>query len=150
MSQTRFGNDTLFGLFLCGVGALGLHLISDLRLGTAMRMGPGYVPMLMAWACVGFGALLIGRGILRPGARPEGWAVRPLATILASVGAFMAVPVIGLIAAVMLVTLVASLGDSQTRWLQAVALAAGLAVFCALVFVRGLGLSFPLWPSFLV
>jgi hypothetical protein len=146
---TRFGNDALFGGFLCAIGALGLYLTADLRLGTAMRMGPGYVPMLMAWVCVGFGAVLIGRNLARPSQRPGRWSLRPLLAVLLAVAAFMTVQMTGLVAVVMVVTLIACAGDRETRWGQSLCLAIALSVFCALVFVKGLGLPFPLWPAFL-
>ncbi|WP_192931175.1 tripartite tricarboxylate transporter TctB family protein [Gemmobacter serpentinus] len=45
--------------------------------------------------------------------------------------------------------IVGSLADPGVRWRQVLALAIGLTLFGAQVFVWGLGVQVPLWPPFL-
>ena len=146
MSHGRNWNDILFGTFLSMSGIAGMFLIGDLRLGTAMRMGPGYVPTLLCWVSIGFGVVIGLRGCLVPGPPPAAWTLRPLLTVSAAIWLFMSVERIGLGAAVIGLTLIACLGDRETRWAHAIGLAVLLAVFALLVFVRLLGLPFPVWP----
>jgi hypothetical protein len=147
--RVRNWNDVSFGLFLALIGVAGLAVTSELRPGTAMRMGPGYLPSWLSWACIGLGAIILAKGFAKAGEAPEGWSLRPLVMISAAVTAFVLVERIGLFAAVVAVTLIGSAGDPETKWGQSLALAALLAFMCALVFVKALGLAFPLWPSFL-
>ena len=46
------------GLFLLVVAALAWWFAQPLKVGTAYRMGPGYVPILLAWITGAFGAVL--------------------------------------------------------------------------------------------
>lgn len=149
MSRSRSWNDILFGTFLIVSGAVGIFLIGDLRLGTAMRMGPGYVPVLLCWLSIGFGTVIGLRGFVTTGPPLAAWALRPLLAVSAAIGLFMSVERIGLSAAVIGVTLIACLGDRETRWAHAFGLAVLLAIFASIVFVRVLGLPFPLWPAVL-
>ncbi len=135
-----------FATGLIALAAWGLWLLSDLRFGTAMRMGPGYMPTMLCWIGIGLGAVLALRSLVVAAPPPSAWTWRPLLAISAAVGAFMLVEKIGLVAGVVLVVLVASLGDRETRWAHSILFAAGLAGFAALVFVVGLGLSMPLFP----
>ena len=41
--------DVLSGLLFVGVAALGLWLSRNYPIGTALRMGTGYVPRLLCW-----------------------------------------------------------------------------------------------------
>jgi hypothetical protein len=50
----------------------------------------------------------------------------------------------GLIIALPLLVIISALASSQFRWVPTIALAAGLTVFCALVFIKGLGVPLPL------
>ena len=146
MLRIKGWNDVLFGVLLIACGTTGLFLISDLRRGTAMAMGPGYIPAALCWLNLGFGAVIGLRGLAIDGPPPTRWALRPLVAASAAIGFFMLVDRIGLMAGVIGVTLIAGLGDRETKWSQTLALALVLAVFAALAFVVGLGLPFPLWP----
>lgn len=149
MLRINCSNDALFGIALVASGVTGLILSSDLAIGSATAMGPGYVPRMLGWLTVGLGALVVLRGMLAVGAPATGWALRPLLAVAAAIGLFMLVERTGLVLAVAGVTLVAALGDRQTRWREAAMLATLLAAFAALVFVKALGLGLPLWPAFL-
>jgi hypothetical protein len=53
--------DLASGLLLLGIAAIGLWLNTEHTLGSARRMGPGYMPMLVFWieAALGAGVLLL-------------------------------------------------------------------------------------------
>jgi len=55
--------DIASGLFLILIAAIGLWLNEDHALGTARRMGPGYMPMLVFWLQIALGALVILVGL---------------------------------------------------------------------------------------
>jgi hypothetical protein len=51
--------DIAAGLFLVLLAAVGLWLNQDHSLGSARRMGPGYMPMLVFWIQMGLGGLVL-------------------------------------------------------------------------------------------
>lgn len=55
--------DVVSGVFLIAVALVGLYLNQDHSLGTARRMGPGYMPMMVFWILAGLGALTVLLGL---------------------------------------------------------------------------------------
>ncbi|MBK1658716.1 tripartite tricarboxylate transporter TctB family protein [Paracraurococcus ruber] len=51
--------DIAAGTFLILLAAVGLWLNQDHSLGTARRMGPGYMPMLVFWIQMGLGGIVL-------------------------------------------------------------------------------------------
>ena len=51
--------DVVSGVFLILVALVGLYLNQDHNLGSARRMGPGYMPMLVFWIQIGLGAIVV-------------------------------------------------------------------------------------------
>lgn len=52
--------DVASGAFLILIAIIGLWLNQEHALGTARRMGPGYMPMLVFWVQLGLGAAVLG------------------------------------------------------------------------------------------
>ena len=139
--------DFAAGLLVAILGAAIAVAALDLRIGTPARMGPGFLPL-------GLGVLLTLIGIATAaGAVRQGEAlprfVRPRA-LAVLVGAFVAFAVLiepaGLILAAMAAVLISSFATSGRRLLEAVAYAAGLAVFAYLVFIEVLDMPLRVWP----
>jgi len=149
--RIRNQTDLAAGLMFVAFGGLALWLGQDLRVGTAMRMGPGYMPNVVAWVLAGFGALILLGAVLRDGPRLERWDVRSIALVLASVAVFaVSIRALGLVPTIVLVSVVASLASPESRALEAGLLAGGLAAFAVVVFVQLLGLPIQVWPPALV
>src|SRR3954464_6726876 len=55
--------DVLAGLLFVGVALLGLWLSRDYPIGTALRMGTGYVPRLLCWILLGLGTVVLVQGL---------------------------------------------------------------------------------------
>jgi hypothetical protein len=55
--------DVVSGIFLVAVALVGLYLNQDHNLGSARRMGPGYMPMMVFWLQAGLGALVVLFGL---------------------------------------------------------------------------------------
>lgn len=51
--------DLASGIFLVLLAAIGLWLNTEHTLGSARRMGPGYMPMLVFWLELGLGAIVL-------------------------------------------------------------------------------------------
>jgi hypothetical protein len=61
--QVLARTDVLAGLLFVGLALLGLWLSRDYPIGTALRMGTGYVPRLLCWILFGLGAVILVQGL---------------------------------------------------------------------------------------
>jgi putative tricarboxylic transport membrane protein len=137
----------LSGLFVTVLGAVCLLAVGDLEVGNALEMGPGYVPRALAWFLLlsGLGMTVVALWRHSPPMPPIVW--RPLLLISLSVAVFGAlVDGLGIVIAVIVSTIIATLASSISRWRETPVLCAVLAVLAAVAFVQGLGLAIPIWP----
>ncbi|TCH98724.1 hypothetical protein EJV46_09115 [Roseococcus sp. SYP-B2431] len=79
------GKDMASGIFLIVVALAGLYLNMDHSLGTARRMGPGYMPMLVFWIQAGLG-LIVCLVALASGPDPlERWTGLDVGTLVGGI-----------------------------------------------------------------
>jgi hypothetical protein len=120
--------------------------------GTAARMGPGYFPRLLAIVLAAIGLVVI-LGAMKPSAETQAlrqWDLKGLAWIAGSVVLFGALLFpLGLVGALFVLIMVSSRASPEFTWTGALTNAAVLIVLCLAVFVYGLGLPLPVWPSLL-
>ena len=139
--------EVAFGVFLVALALTAFAATARLNVGTAADMGPGFVPRVLAWVILGFGAVFCVTGALKTAEPPTPPSWRPLIAILAAIGVFAVLFwSLGLIAACMGSVLVAGTAAGPVRWGRLILLGPTLAAFSALLFVKGLGLPFQLWP----
>ena len=143
--------DVLAGLFLIAVALLGLWLSRDYQIGTALRMGTGYVPRLLCWVLLGLGVIVLAQG-LRAGTAEFGpfaefwW--RPFVFVPLSLLAFVySIETLGAIIASALLIAVGAVAGRDMRPLEVVATAAILIGLCWAIFIWGLGLPLSVWPE---
>src|ERR1700752_4515857 len=67
--------NVLAGLMFIGIAALGLWLSRNYPIGTALRMGTGYVPRLLCWILLGLGVVVLVQGLR------EGQAARSILSV---------------------------------------------------------------------
>ena len=129
---------------LFGLGSLGLEI------GTALRMGPGYFPLVLAGILVVLGLVIVLQGFGHPTTGPLTVPWRGLILILAAPVVFgLTVRGLGLVPAVMLVVLIAAFASRRMSVLLALVLTVALTLFCVLVFSLGLGLPLRLFGPWL-
>jgi putative tricarboxylic transport membrane protein len=141
--------DFWAGLLFGGFGLfMSIYAATHYKLGTAVRMGPGYFPTWVG-GIVALCGLALAIGALRvqgPPVPPLYW--RPALFVLgASIAYGYLLKPLGLVLATVLIVLVSAAGGHEFRWRETLALAIALALFSLGVFVYGLGLPFPLWPE---
>ena len=145
--------NVLAGLMFMTVAALGLWISRDYPIGTALRMGTGYVPRLLCWILLGLGALVLLQG-LRDAREAEhvasgSAAWRPVIFVTASLVAFgLAIERLGLVVSIVLVIGIGSLAARDLRPWEVAAAALVLIVLAWAIFILGLGLTIPVWPVF--
>src|SRR5690349_22723710 len=100
--------DVLAGLLFIGVAVFGLWLSRDYPIGTALRMGTGYVPRLLCWLLLGLGAIVLVQGLreaqdARPLSSADVSALRPVIFVTASLVIFgLSIERLGLVVSILL------------------------------------------------
>jgi putative tricarboxylic transport membrane protein len=145
--------NVLAGALFITIAILGLWIARDYSVGTALRMGTGYVPRLLCWALLGLGLLILVQGLRESHVAPRiegeaGWGWRALMFVTASLVIFgLALETLGLVISIFLLT---GVGAVAARGLRPVETAVAALVLIALswaIFIIGLGLTIPVWPE---
>jgi putative tricarboxylic transport membrane protein len=137
--------DFWTGVIYVAVGAGAVVVARDYELGTALRMGPAYFPTVLGGLLVVIGLLSLGRAVLQPGEPVPPVRLKGLAAVtVATLGFGALARGAGLVVALPVLVLVSAAASVRFRWGPALALATGLTLFCAAVFLKGLGVPIPL------
>lgn len=153
--------DVAGGLLFTVTGVAFAWGASTYQVGTAARMGPGYFPLLLGVILAIMGAVITFQGFLKGG--PDGDPIgriawKPLGFILGANIAFGAMlaglpsiglPSFGLIVGIYALTFLASLAGEEFKFKEVTVLATILAAGSYVVFIKVLGLQFPVWPAFI-
>jgi hypothetical protein len=138
---------TLF--ILLGLG-FGLNAYLSLDLGTSVRMGPGYFPLLLSGILVVLGVTILFRAF---GAANEAWgAVAWRGLIFISLGPILfgaLIQGLGLVPSLAIIAFITSFASQRMSPLLAITLSVGLVIFCVAVFSWGLGSPIRLFGSWM-
>lgn len=144
-SPRDFGAAIIFGCF--GLAGVWGSLTYDT--GTAARMGPGYMPMLVGWGLLGFTVILLLRSLTLEGpaiAKMRPW---PVLIIIAAILLFgMSINTLGMAPATFLTCFVAAFAIREASLKQAFVLSVALAAFCVLIFIYALNQPLVAFRSF--
>jgi hypothetical protein len=144
----RAPKDFWSGMMFIAFAAVGLFAARNYSLGTSLRMGPGYFPILLGCVLASIGVILVVRSLAVEGPPVGRLHLLPLGVITLSVVLFgLLLQPLGLVIALIAVVVVSALASRQSRPVEVTALALLLAVFSAGVFVYGLRLALPVWPA---
>ena len=153
MNGKRAVTDILAGLIFVGFGLA--FAIASLRyqLGTPLRMGPGYFPLVLGGILVLLGLLIMGKGFISGSGAEERLGSIPWRALVLIVVAMLffglTVRGLGIVPATAVTALLTALASYRTGILAAVAIAAGLTVLCVVIFVLALQLRLPLFGPWL-
>jgi hypothetical protein len=141
--------DFWSGIMFIAFAGVALFAARNYSLGTAVRMGPGYFPILLGSVLAFLGAILVVRSFVIKGEPVGRVHILPLGVIALGVVLFgFMLERLGLVIALIVVVIVAALASRESRPLEVAALAGALAAFSVAVFVYGLRLPLPIWPAF--
>lgn len=150
MSFIRSPKDFWAGVLFVSLGIAAIVISDNYKLGTAARMGPGYFPLILGILLIVLGAIIALRGVRINGEAIPAWKWRPLLVVLGSVVMFGAiVPTLGVLISTVLLIVAASAASHEFRPKEALIIGVGLAVLSVGVFIIGLKLILPIWPTFL-
>jgi putative tricarboxylic transport membrane protein len=152
MLQINSPRELCAGAIYLAFGAAGLWFGWSYPMGTAGRMGAGYFPKVLAALLIGFGVIAIIRGLRVRGPALEAFQLKPLVLILSACSLFgVLLEPLGLIIALFLLIVMTAMASREFRWSPAaIAGAAAMTAFCALVFVKALSVPMPLVGSWLM
>jgi hypothetical protein len=135
--------DIAGGLLLMALGSYVLYTSFGFGIGTATRMGAGYLPMVLGIALIAVGLLVALPAIRIPAALPR-IAWRPfLAVISGMFGFYFTVGRWGLVPAIWILVGVSALADRDMTLRAALGLMALVSLAAWLLFTVALGLRLP-------
>jgi hypothetical protein len=150
MVKIKNPKDFWAGLLFIAFGLFFLIGARDYELGSAARMGPAYFPTMLGGMIAVIGLVVLFRSLVVKGEGVSAFPLRLLfyITLALLVFGYLLKP-IGLVLALALLIAVSAFAGHEFKLKEVILLSAVLIVLSVLVFVKGLGLPFPLWPKFL-
>jgi hypothetical protein len=133
-------------------GVLYMVWSQEYQFGTAQRMGPGYFPSVLGGLLIFLG-ILVGIPTFKTDAAESevghiGW--RGLIVILGAVILYgVLLPRLGFVISMAVLVILSAMASREFTWKAAILSTFVLGAFSYLVFVKGLELQFPVWPTFL-
>jgi hypothetical protein len=144
--------DFWSGLMFIAVGGGFAWGATAYSFGSSARPGPGYFPFGLGILLALLGALVLFKSLtleVEGGDKIGKWAWKPLTMITGTVAIFgWALPHLGMVIALPILVIVAALAGDEFHWKDAIINSIILTVGSWVVFIWGLSLTIPLWPSF--
>jgi hypothetical protein len=141
--------DFWAGIMLISIGAAAMFIARGYRFGSALRMGPGFFPMVLSGILVLFGMAIMVTGLVSKEKIKESLSVRalillPLALILFGILMNFA----GFIPAVVMLVFVSAGAGKEFKITEVLLLTVALTVLAVALFIWGLSLPYPLIKGF--
>jgi hypothetical protein len=148
-----------FGLFFVVVALgtpeffdkiVGTRLIPGYQMGSSVRMGPAYFPVMLGGLLAFLGLLVLFDSIVEDGPGVATFYFRPLLFIAVSSLAFAyLLKPLGLALASIALVFISAYGGHEFKWKEVAIMSVVLVIFSVLVFVKALALPFPICPDFI-
>lgn len=143
--------DFWSGVMFVAVGLGFAWGAQDYSFGTSARPGPGYFPFGLGLLLAVLGGMVLFKALTietSDGDPVGAFAWRPFLIILGAVALFgFLLPRLGLFIALPLLVVLSSTASDEFTWKGAILNAVVLTVGCWVVFIWGLNLTIPLWPT---
>jgi uncharacterized membrane protein len=141
--------DFWSGVMLIAIGVAAVLIAKDYPFGTALRMGPGYFPIMLGAILVLFGLYLAVKGVLANDRIAGNWSLRALIIVPLSLVLFgVLMDRAGFIPAIVVLIFGSAAAGTEFKLVEVALLTVVLTVFCTAVFIWGLGLPYPLLAGF--
>ncbi|MDQ3189640.1 MAG: tripartite tricarboxylate transporter TctB family protein [Pseudomonadota bacterium] len=140
------------GLMFVAFGAFFVGFARQYDMGTAARMGPAFFPTMLGGIMFLLGIIVTieGLAVEHADGKIEPFNFRALGLVLGSVVAFgLLLRPAGLIVALFVLICVSSFGGHEFKLRDVLLLSLGMSLLVFGVFVYGLSMTIPVWPSFM-
>ena len=145
--------DFWSGLMFIVVGVVFAIGARNYSLGSSARPGPGYFPLMLSVIMAVLGAVVLFKALTietEGGDRIGDIAWRPLLVIVVAILVFGAtITWLGMVIAVPILIAISSLAGDEFHWRDVIINAIVLTIASWLIFIVGLKLTIPMWPSFI-
>lgn len=144
--------DFWSGVMFVGVGIAFAWGATNYSFGQSARPGPGYFPFGLGILLAVLGAIVLVQSLVVDAANGDrigaiGW--RPLLIVLGSLALFaFLLPRAGMVIALPILVVTSAMAGDEFHWGEALANAVVLTIGSWLIFIKGLGLTIPVWPVF--
>ena len=141
----RNNRDFFGGLMYIVIGTIAILIARDYPFGSALRMGPGYFPTVLAGMMICFGVAIMAMGF-KNGEKIKGnWSIRALIVLPISTAVFgWLMEEVGFIPAMLVLIPLAASAGREFKAIEIALLTVGLTILCTAMFIYGLGLPYPL------
>jgi len=134
--------DFLSGVMFIAFGLVALYFGRNLQMGTTVRMGPGYVPHMLAYIMLALGGIIAVVALLTPGEITEAPKWKPITMVTIGIVCFaLLFESAGLIPALIVLILIASLGGEEFKITEVLFNMVVLSILCVVVFKLGLQMN---------
>lgn len=137
--------DVWAGLMLIAIGAAAIFVARNYPFGTALRMGPGFFPVVLGGLLIVFGLAVLAIGLRKGESMAGSWSLRALIILPLSLILFgLLMEYAGFVPAMLVLIVGSATASTEFRFLEVLLFAAGLTALSVAVFVWALGLPYPL------
>jgi len=142
----RTNKDLWAGIHYILTGGIAMWIARDYPFGSALRMGPGYFPSVLGGIMIAMGIYVVALGLRKDHEKIQGHtSIRALIVLPLSMAVFgWLMEEAGFIPAMLALVPISAAAGRDFRWLEITLLTIGLTIVCALGFIWGLGLPYPL------
>ena len=138
----------LSGIMFLVIGSVAIYIAQDYPMGSALRMGPGYFPIVLGGVMIAFGIWELIIGSIKPDPVKGNWSVRALIVLPLSAVVFgVMMEHVGFVAALIALMLSSALASQEFKFWEQLILAIGVTIGSVGLFIYGLGLPYPLWSG---
>ena len=145
--------DFWSGVMIIVIGAGFAIGATNYSMGVSARPGPGYFPLILSTIMALFGAIVLFKSLTietEDGDPIGAIAWRPLIVVVVAITVFgLLLPRLGMIITVPILIFITSLAGDEFRWKGVLAAAVVLTIASYMIFIFGLKLTIPVWPSFM-
>ena len=145
--------DFWSGLMFLVTGAAFAVGATNYSMGTSARPGAGYFPLILSVILAIMGAIVLFEALTietEDGEPIGSIAWRPLIVIVLAITVFaILLPRMGMVVTVPILIIIVSFAGDEFGWLGVIVMSVVLTAFSWLIFIKGLGLTIPLWPAFM-
>jgi hypothetical protein len=150
--KIKHQKDFWSGVLFLVLGAGFAWGATNYSFGSSARPGPAYFPFGLGLLTAALGAFEIVKALLSKA--KDGnigpWPLKQMVIILSGVVVFgLLLPKLGLVVALPVLIFIASIPSGEFNLKEVLITCVVLTVFSWLVFVKGLGLTIPMFPTFL-
>lgn len=139
--------DLLAGLIFLLIGLFVVIIARNYPMGTLVRMGPGYYPIIIGSLTILVGLGLILKSLVEAPEPLPKFALRPFVFLLGAIIIFaITLEHFGLVISTLLLVILSRLAARPVKWIGTLVLCACLVPFAVLIFWYLLRLPLHLWP----